>query len=381
MQENRPYDSLIERYKTWIFDVPAPHEFIRLLKLRCAPDEAAFLSAFPFMPHTLEQLAEKMRMPADELMSKMGPLIKKGFVFEARGKSGPRYSLNDNFLASFRMPGWLGIDDELSREYAPLANQYYINRMSHEMMGYPTKGLRAIPIAETIKDTKQILPYEDILAFIDKEDFFTVSTCACRHRHNLDPDFKKCSHETMNCLHFGSLGRYALKHGMGTEISKEQTLEILAAAADVGLVHGISNYKTKIDTVCNCCSCCCLFLERAVALPTIIRGHQRSNYAVVHDDETCKSCGLCEKRCPIGAIKLKESELSIESTDKKICAKKVFEYDQEKCIGCGVCAHKCPSQSLKLQRRSGTGEDIPETRAEAGSRMLRERGRDFSKIF
>lgn len=185
----------------------------------------------------------------------------------------------------------------------------------------------------------------------------------------------------MNCLHFGSLGRYMLKHGMGKEISKQQTLEILKNAADAGLVHGISNYKTKIDTVCNCCSCCCLFLEQAAVMPAIIRGHQRSNYVVVHDDETCRSCGLCEKRCPVEAIKIKEFGLSSETMNKTSYAKKVFEYDQEKCIGCGVCAHKCPSQSRKLQRRSETGEDIPETRAEAGSRMLKERNRDFSKIF
>ncbi len=378
--ENRPYDSLIERYKTWIYDVPAPEDFTRLLKLRCTPDEAAFLSAFPFMPHTMEQLKEKFHMSADELIAKMEPLIKKGFIFEAQGKSGPGYFLNDNNFANFQVPGWVGINDELNREYASLAHRYYINHMSHEMMKHPTKGLRAIPIAETIKDTKQILPYEDILAFIDKEDFFIVSTCDCRHRHNLDPDFEKCSHVTMNCLHFGSLGRYMLKYGMGKEISKQQTLEILKDAADAGLVHGISNYKTKIDTICNCCSCCCLFLERAAVLPSILRGHQRSNYVVVHNAETCKLCGLCEKRCPVEAVKIKKIPPSNGSICKIQDAGKVFEYDREKCIGCGVCAHKCPMQSRKLQRRNETGEDIPETRTEAGSRMLRERGRDFSRI-
>jgi Na+-translocating ferredoxin:NAD+ oxidoreductase subunit B len=381
MPENNSYDSLIERYKTWIYDVPAPEEFTRLLKLRCTPDEALFLSAFPFMPHTLEQLKDKLHMSADELISKMNPLIRKGFIFEVQGRSGLRYSLNDNNFANFQVPGWLGIDDDLNREYGPPAHRYYINHMSHEMMGHPTKGLRAIPVAETIRDTKQILPYEDILAFIDKEDFFTVSTCDCRHRHNLDPDFEKCGHVTMNCLHFGNLGRYAIKHGMGREISREQTLEILKDAADAGLVHGISNYKTEIDIVCNCCSCCCLFLERVATMPPIIRGHQRSNYTVVHNADTCRLCGLCEKRCPVEAIKIKESGLSSGTISKNPDAKKVLEYDREKCIGCGVCAHKCPTQSRRLQRRSEKDEDIPETRSDAGIRMLKERNRDFSKIF
>jgi len=58
-----------------------------------------------------------------------------------------------------------------------------------------------------------------------------------------------------------------------------------------------------------------------------------------------------------------------------------LHYDADRCIGCGVCVHKCPTQSLWLVRRSGAEEDIPERPFDAGSRMLQERGRDFSKVF
>ncbi|HPI92834.1 MAG TPA: 4Fe-4S binding protein [Deltaproteobacteria bacterium] len=372
---------LIERYRTWIFDAPPSDLFLLMIKASCTPEDARFLSRFPFLPHTLEQLSDRMGLSMDELTARMAPLLRRGLLYEAQGKSSVRYCLNDSVFGSYRMPGWAGVDDEWNRAYAPLANRYYIQHMGADFLGHQTKGLRAIPIEKTIRDTRQILPYEDVMAFVELEDYHTVSTCACRHRHNLDPDFASCRHETMNCLHFGPLGRYIVKYGMGKEISREQTREILRNAADAGLVHGISNYRSKMDTICNCCSCCCLFLESIAIAPPNPRGHQRSNYCIEHDPGTCKACGLCEKRCPVGAIKQTGHTDPPGDENRKNREKKEVVYDPDQCIGCGVCAHKCPTQSLKLVRRNGPEEDIPESPSDAGRRMLQERQRDYAKIF
>jgi ferredoxin len=170
---------------------------------------------------------------------------------------------------------------------------------------------------------------------------------------------------------------------MGRKISREETLEILKKAADEGLVHGISNTKTGMDTICNCCSCCCLMLE-PVKMPELTPGkHQRSNYLVVRDEETCKVCGLCEKRCPVDAIYLKDKEYAPKPKEgKKLKPKDRMEvvYNPDACIGCGVCVHKCPTESLTLVRRTEE-EDIPESMSDLGRRMLMERGRDLSRIF
>jgi NADP-reducing hydrogenase subunit HndC len=54
------------------------------------------------------------------------------------------------------------------------------------------------------------------------------------------------------------------------------------------------------------------------------------NY-VIHA-ELCKSCGICSRVCPVGAIK----------GEKKV----PYVIDQEKCIKCGACMEKCPFKAI-----------------------------------
>ena len=50
------------------------------------------------------------------------------------------------------------------------------------------------------------------------------------------------------------------------------------------------------------------------------------------DEEKCKSCGLCQKSCPVGAIQG-------EGRKKRII-------DQDKCIKCGTCIKTCPFHAI-----------------------------------
>lgn len=375
MTDREIYQELIERLRTWLFGLPDSELLIPMLELRFSEAEARFLSRFPFRPSTLDQIADRMGMPEDKLLEEMRPMIQKGLICAFEGKSGARYAFPDHLFYLYRMPGWKGEDDEWNRKMASMANRYYVDHFGEDFMGHPTKGLRAIPLAQTIEDPRRILPYEDVLEYVEREEYHSVTKCACRHRHNIDPDFHSCAHETENCLHFGKLGYYTVQQNMGRRISREETPEILAKAADAGLVHGISNTKKGMDTICNCCSCCCIFLE-PVKMPALVRGrHQRSNYYVRHDPESCVACGVCQEHCPVTAIELKETSAGSRPESEQSVA-----YDAEQCIGCGVCVHKCPTQSLRLLRREEE-EDIPETMSELGRRFLVERNRDMSRIY
>ncbi len=343
--------------------MPESDYLLPILELRFTPEEAVFLAKIPFLPHSVDQLSEKLKIPIDELERKLDELARKGAIYRVEGRNAVRYALGDTLLIFYRTPGWPGIDDEWNRKISPLLNQYYIDILASDVVGHHTQGLRAIPVNKTIKDKRKIIPYEDILKVIDQVEYYSVTTCACRHRKKLDPVFGEnhCKHETENCLHFDKLGRYIVQSGLGKEITREETLEILAKAADAGLVHGVSNTVEGIDTICNCCSSCCLYLESIVKMPEPVpRGHQQSSYIRKMDAGICKACGWCVKRCPMKALEL---------TGKKV------SFKPDLCLGCGVCVHKCPTGASYLIYR-GEEQDVPKKPRELAYRLLKERGHD-----
>jgi NAD-dependent dihydropyrimidine dehydrogenase PreA subunit len=187
-----------------------------------------------------------------------------------------------------------------------------------------------------------------------------VSHCPCRHANNLDPDSPDSQYPTEVCLHFDKLGHYIVENGMGREITRQETEEILKSSAELGLIHGISNHQEKPDTICNCDRDCCMWF-----LAMNKYGHDGtltpSNYRVTVNQSTCVGCGLCIKRCPMEALNLLDAP-SVKGRKTAVTGKdvnqreltnkngKVAELNPKRCIGCGVCAYKCPSQSLTLKR-------------------------------
>lgn len=104
-----------------------------------------------------------------------------------------------------------------------------------------------------------------------------------------------------------------------------------------------------------------------------------SNYVVKVEEETCKACGLCTKRCPMDALQLKNS------TKARNKFRKAVVIDPDLCIGCGVCVHKCKSKSIILEQRE-TLTRPPKTPRdyvirhfmdlEAGRKKIKQEGKD-----
>jgi ferredoxin len=345
MEMNAVYDKFIAWMKRCWIGLPDSEELLPAVKARYSEEEAALLTGMPFSPKHVRELASQKGMAPDELAHALDAMAQKGLVFRMKKGEELFYGLNDGFLVFLRSSFWPGRTDEDSRRLAPRVNAYFPGLLG-PYEGVRTKGLRAIPI-ETSLDVdagKTILPYEDVAKVLEEQTEFCVAVCPCRHRKNLDPAAPDCKYSTENCLHFGTLARYMVGNGLGREITKQEARDILKQAAEEGLVHGISNWLAGVDTICNCCKCCCMWFESFHVLRHA-KSMDASNFIVSLKPETCKACGLCVKRCPMEALSLQESP---QAKNKK---GKASTLAADLCIGCGVCAYKCPTGSLALVGR------------------------------
>ena len=322
-----------------------------MLEAHITPDEAAFLTGMPFRRITAEELADMKDMDLNEMLVLLEALARKGLIYVTETGEATLYGLNDSFFTFLRSAWWGGITDDAHRDLANKVNDYFYDGWFDQFKDTHIRGLRTIPIEQTIEaeDGKKILPFEDIVQLIEDREYYTVSNCPCRMRHNLDPEKEGCEHPIENCLHFDDLGRYCVRVGIGREITKEETFRILKEAADAGLVHGISNELEKPDTICNCCNDACMWFASYHILDHDM-SLDPSNYRIEAEPLSCKACALCVKRCPMDALSLVTNH---EVTNK---FKKSVSINPDRCIGCGVCAHKCPGKCLTLVRNEETTE-------------------------
>ena len=344
MSDGEVYQRFIDWLNKAWWRLPESEHLMPAIRAFYTPEEAALLTGIPFSGGNLEELASLKGIHPDELGPKLDALARKGAVWRSVKGETVRYRLNDSFFVFMRGPFWAEHPDKATRDLARPLNKYFYDGFMDQFSHAHTKGLRAIPVDQTVEDPRRILPYEDVIGFVDSQDYCTVSLCPCRQRKNLDPDSADCEHPVEVCLHFGKLGHYIVDNGLGREITKEETRDILKKAAESGLVHAISNWEQGADTICNCCSCCCLFFEAYHVLKHH-KSHDASNYRVLINSGTCRACELCVQRCPVDAMRL---EVSPEANNKK---GKVAVLDPERCLGCGVCVYKCPTQSLILERK------------------------------
>ena len=80
---------------------------------------------------------------------------------------------------------------------------------------------RVIPVEEQVEVGQElVLPYEDIIKVIEKNDLISANHCFCRiWKENLN-DPCKLDASSIKCLNFGRAARFLIDYGFGKPISK-----------------------------------------------------------------------------------------------------------------------------------------------------------------
>ena len=166
------------------------------------------------------------------------------------------------------------------------------------------KGLmRVIPIEKSIEAETRKASYEEVSKYLNDNEIFSVSDCACRTAREAMGE--GCGHlkEDM-CIQMGHAAEYYIRTGRGRQISREEAFEIIKRAEENGLVHQIPNTdgSGKTHAICNCCGCSCLSLRTAEMF--LNTDMVRSNYVAKVDKDKCVACGECVENCQVNALRL-----------------------------------------------------------------------------
>ena len=327
------YENLARHLHQGIIGAPMSPSLMGILEIMFTQEEAEIACRLPFENKTLENLKELFPDKSGSLESILNAMAKNGTVFTQQKPGKERkYRLLPTVVGWAEAPYWAGINTEKARKLAPLWIKYRDEGFGQELArNIPT--VRVIPIDQSLKNKSEILPFDQLKEKLGTLSYYAVSKCPCRQMMTYVG--KGCSHSLENCLHFNEMGRYVVEQGMGREITGEEALRILDDADKEGLVHSCENLNGYLSMICNCCGCCCVFLQTQNMLG--LNMISSSNYVSCVDEEVCVGCGTCEGRCPMAAIAVGEGE--------------VAHVDPGRCIGCGICVPTCPSEAVSLVRR------------------------------
>ena len=165
-------------------------------------------------------------------------------------------------------------------------------------------GMHVIPVEKAIEMNSEAVKFEKISYWLQKYDgHFSTGICSCRaSRAALD---EGCADDPMDwCIGLGDLADYMAETGKGRLISKEEALDTLRQAEELGFVHQITNIdgENKIFAICNCNVKICNALRTSLLFNTPYMS--RSAYTAKVDPKNCVACGRCVEYCPSGAVKL-----------------------------------------------------------------------------
>jgi electron transport complex protein RnfB len=296
---------------------------IRLLKKIFSPREASLVSQLSGSTESVDVIAKRIGLQAEEAEAKLMEMAKHGFLWYDRkeGKSFFR-------LAPFVVGIYEAQLENMDHELAHLVEEYMVNGGAAGIMKPQPAIHRVVPAQKAVK-SEWILPYDDVKAILLNSRSFGLRDCICRTQQKYVGH--KCDFPLRTCLFFSTLETPPHQY----TISKEEALSFLDKAEEIGLVHTVSNVMKGIGYVCNCCGCCCGIL-RGITEWGIENSVAYSNYYAVIDAQECVGCGICRERCQVHAIS-EGNGISV--------------VNRMKCIGCGLCVTGCPNGVAKLEKK------------------------------
>jgi ferredoxin len=188
-----------------------------------------------------------------------------------------------------------------------------------------------IPVNVKIEAENLVLNLDNIKQILNNARTISVMDCGCRVK------FSNCDAPVNTCIDMNETAERNIRNGVSREITLHEALDIFEKTLEAGLVplalgQGEFYEPGVINSICNCCSCCCTLLSRIVRFglsPHVLTSRTIS----ITDRRDCTGCGVCVDRCQFGAREMVDGSLS---------------FNPDLCFGCCLCVSTCPTNAIKL---------------------------------
>ena len=321
---------------------------IKILQHIFTPREAeiaCFLN-YKFEPlETIFKRAGHLVASAEDLEKILDGIQQKGGI-ESKIKNGNMHYCNAPLVVGM----YEYQQNRLTPEFIESFNEYTSSKnFGLAFLSSKLPQMRTIPVSRSIRPQHNVSTFDEVVTLLEQAaEPFVIIDCICRKKKALEGSSCKVTDRKETCLAIGSMARMALLSHIGREIPRDEAISIIEQNQKQGLVLQPSNTE-EAEFICSCCGCCCGMLRTQKILPKPVDFWASNFYAAV-DRDTCEKCGVCVKRCQVGAVSQSaKNQPAVVNPDR--------------CIGCGICVPACPARSITLVKKSAEVKP-PRTREE-----------------
>jgi len=347
--KNDPYERIIQTMKKeYVNSIPlvdgkVSESFREFIKMLFTPEEAEIAQYLTTRPQSAGKVARKIGKSRAETKKVLDDMTYKGLLHDM----GNGYSHFMVIAHLFNM-GWKyrkTAERVGGIKAAQLWEQFFVDEKFYKQYTSSKKGTtlnRVVPVNTAIHYESKVSTAEEIHGIIDEcSEPIVITDCPCRKRVETLGRTRECKDKfpiEETCFQVGAFGGYFARRNEGKVLTREEAHEIIDKNAKMGLVFNTGNILNPMfhAVICSCCACCCSVLKPITRYEDKYeQSISKANYISKVDQELCKGCGLCAKRCPFEAVTIEDEKASV---------------DAQKCYGCGVCAVTCPTEAIKLHR-------------------------------
>lgn len=324
---------------------------IRILKRLFSEEEARLALGLDHVPRPAGEVLGRLDgdpgIDAATLEQKLSGIARKGGIYMIRRDEISKFSTHPWVAGMYEIAGANEMSQgTVSRELLDDCSEYTSPRFGIEMLAIEKRAFRTIPIEEALTPDHPVATYDQLASIIESSEKHGILKCICKEKKRLEGDPCHRTDRLHVCMAFNDYADLGIDEGFVKPVSKEEMLEIARESEKEGLVLQPENTQ-RPNFICACCGDCCGLLHLLTAMPRPA-DFASSNFHAEVDLDSCTGCGVCETRCHMDAVSVK---------DKKAAVKLA------RCIGCGACVPSCKPGAIRLANNDT--EQVPEQDLEA----------------